>query len=141
MRNSELAQIHIAKQQLGMDDETYKAMLWEIARVDSAAKLDFGGRLAVLNHLKSRGWKPRPPKRAKSTKLSTDGQQKMIRGLWLQLHDLGEVRDPSELAIGRFVKNRMRVDRMEWLKEEQASDVIEMLKQWVARVEAKNGSA
>lgn len=57
-RNPELAKIHIAKQQLGLDDETYRSMLWTVARVRSAADLDHAGRQAVLDHLKARGFKP-----------------------------------------------------------------------------------
>lgn len=57
MRNPELAKIHIAKQQLGLDDDTYRSMLWTVARVRSAADLDHAGRQAVLDHLKARGFK------------------------------------------------------------------------------------
>lgn len=56
-RTSQLAQIHIAKKELGMDDDTYRAMLWTCARVESSADLDYAGRLKVLEHLKARGWK------------------------------------------------------------------------------------
>lgn len=55
-RTSELAKIHIAKKQLGLDDETYRHMLWTIGRVNSSADLDHAGRKAVLEHLKSRGF-------------------------------------------------------------------------------------
>ena len=61
-RNSALAQIHIAKVQLGMDDETYRAMLWGVARVKSSKDLDHAGRAKVLAHLKASGFKSAPPK-------------------------------------------------------------------------------
>lgn len=57
LRKRELAAIHIARQQLGMDDGTYRDMLWTVARVRSAADLDFAGRQRVLDHLSSRGAK------------------------------------------------------------------------------------
>lgn len=63
-RNSTLAQIHIAKKDLALDDTTYRAMLWTVARVKSAAELDHAGREAVLAHLRARGWKPAPRKPA-----------------------------------------------------------------------------
>lgn len=70
-RNNALAQIHIAKAQLGMDEETYRAMLWGVARVKSAGDLDHAGRAKVLAHMKASGFKdkragkPRPaPDRA-----------------------------------------------------------------------------
>lgn len=62
LRNRELARIHIAKAQLGMDRETYEQMLYTVggpaARRDdaiSAANLDHVGRNRVIEHLKSRG--------------------------------------------------------------------------------------
>lgn len=57
LRNRELAMIHLAKAQLGMDDATYRAMLWTVARVKSAADLDWAGRKQVLDHCKAKGWK------------------------------------------------------------------------------------
>lgn len=63
-RTRELAQIHIAKAQLGMDDDTYRSMLWAVGRVESAANLDWAGRKKVLDHLKACGFKPK----AKTTK-------------------------------------------------------------------------
>jgi len=58
-RKSELARIHIAKQQLALDEETYRAMLWTVARVHSSADLDHAGRQAVLAHLRGRGFRQR----------------------------------------------------------------------------------
>ena len=82
IRKSELAQIHIAKQQLGIDDDTYRAMLWTVARVNSAADLDFSGRKKVLDHLKAKGFKKKPAKGYKSPRpLASDDQSKKIRAL------------------------------------------------------------
>lgn len=58
-RNRELAQIHIAKKQLALDDDTYRDMLWTVARVRSAGDLDFTGRKRVLEHLRGCGFKAR----------------------------------------------------------------------------------
>lgn len=49
--------IHIAKAQLGMDDETYQQMLFSVARVMTASELDEHGRQRVIEHLKARGFK------------------------------------------------------------------------------------
>ncbi len=54
-RNNDLAMIHIAKAQLGLDDDTYRSMLYTLARVYSAADLDYAGRMKVLEHMKSKG--------------------------------------------------------------------------------------
>lgn len=57
VRNSELAQIHIAQAQLGMDDDTYRNVLWTVARVRSSKDLDWSGRKRVLDHMKACGFK------------------------------------------------------------------------------------
>jgi phage gp16-like protein len=140
IRNNELAQIHIARKQLGLDDETYRAVIRLISnsRTDSSGDLDYAERRKLLEHFKGRGFKARPPKKAGTSKpLSNEPQHKMIRGLWLELHALGQVLDPSEAAINRFVKNQVRVDRMEWLRVDQASQIIERLKSWLDRVQFK----
>ncbi|MDE2468841.1 MAG: DUF1018 domain-containing protein [Bradyrhizobium sp.] len=50
-RNRELARIHILAAELKLDRPTYEAVLWTLARVDSAGKLDEGGRRQVIAHL------------------------------------------------------------------------------------------
>ncbi|MCE2646588.1 MAG: regulatory protein GemA [Burkholderiaceae bacterium] len=52
LRRAELAQIHIAAKQLGIDRDTYEAMLHAVARVRSAGDLDWSGRKRVLEHLR-----------------------------------------------------------------------------------------
>lgn len=56
MRRAELAKIHIAKKDLGLDDDTYRLMLHEVAGVESAGDLNTRGRRAVLEHLKELGF-------------------------------------------------------------------------------------
>lgn len=60
VRRAELAKIHIAAKQLGLDRDAYEDMLWAVARVRSAADLDEPGRRRVLDHLKAVGFKARP---------------------------------------------------------------------------------
>lgn len=134
-RNNELAQIHIARQQLGLDEETYRNMLFTVARVRSAKDLDHAGRSRVLDHLKQRGWNNKPARKAKSSQaLADDPQSKMIRGLWLELYDLGAVKNPAESSLNSFIKRHTNIDRLEWLSSSQASQIIEILKKWRARL-------
>lgn len=139
-RRRDLATIHVAKKQLAMDDDTYRAMLWSIARVKSAGDLDHAGRARVLEHLKACGFK-------KSKPGAQDPTSRKIRALWLSLKHLGELRDPSEKALVHYVERMTGVKALQWLSSDQASSVIESLKQWEKRVaaarkpaqEARNG--
>lgn len=132
---AQLAQIHIAKKELGLDDETYRAMLWTCARVHSSADLDHAGRAKVLDHLKGLGWKSGRQKRNK--KPTNDPRYGVIRELWLELHANGVVNDPSEQATIRFIKNQTKIDSFEWLSTKQVSSLIERLKQWLKRTQNK----
>lgn len=59
LRTSQLTLIHVGRQELGMDDGTYRDMLWTLGRVRSAKDLDEAGRRQVIDHLRARGFKPR----------------------------------------------------------------------------------
>jgi phage gp16-like protein len=132
---NDLAQIHIAKKDLGMDDETYRAMLFTVARVYSAKDLDFHGRKRVIEHMKARGWKNRPAKKAKTTRpLASDDQSMKIRALWLELYAAGAITDSSEAALAKYVQRITKVAALQWLSVDQASRVIETLKKWLGRI-------
>lgn len=132
----EIQLIHIAKQQLGMDDETYRAMLFAITRKRSAAELDFAERKNVLDYLKSSGFKVRATGKAKaqpSRALARDPESKKIRALWILLHELGAVKNPAEAALAAYVKRLTKVDDLHWIDGAQAETVIESLKKWAMR--------
>src|SRR4030067_225292 len=90
-RKNDLAKIHIAKKDLGLDDETYRTIVRNIGKAESgsAADLTPGGRGRVIQHFKSNGWKvrgnhmygPAPQKRITPSNeiLATEAQLRMIR--------------------------------------------------------------
>lgn len=142
-RNRLIKLIHVGRRELGMDDESYRAMLSNIPRLEGATSskdLSVPNLKVVLEVLKSKGFKvvPNPKKATKTTpktvkKMADDAQSKLIRHLWLELHNKGAVRDPSETALTRFVANRVQVEALQWLSTAQASRVIEHLKKWLKR--------
>lgn len=142
-RPEELAKIHIARKDLGLSDDLYRDILREAGKVESAADLDWRGRAAVLARFKELGWKATAGKKAAkpgktSRPLADDPQSKMMRGLWIELHQLGAVRDPSEAALAAFAKRHTKVDDLSWASGKKASKVIEALKDWRARTLLKN---
>lgn len=101
----------------------------------SSADLSVPNLHRVLEQLKQRGFTVRP-KKAQQRPKAEDAESRKIRSLWLTLHYLGAVRDPSEEALGKFVLNMTGVAALWWLKGPQASRVIESLKQWQQRIES-----
>lgn len=129
VRKAELAQIHIAAQQLGMDRETYEAMLQAVARVRSAGALDWSGRKRVLDHLRHLGWAPGFNK--------ASPRIRKLLALWNELHKVGAVSDRSARSLNAFCKRQTGVDRIEWLDRRPAEleTLTESLKSWLARVQ------
>lgn len=129
-RRADLAQIHIAKEQLGLDDETYRDMLFTIGRVRSSADLDYAGRRKVLEHMKSRGYRPG---RGRGSRYADDPLSRKILALWLEMRDQGVIENASNAALRAFLKRQTGVERLEWLNNKQADVVIESLKSWLER--------
>lgn len=130
--------IHVARRELRMDDDTFRLMLASMTGLDgatSSADLSVPNLHRVLEQLKQRGFTVRP-KKAQQRPKAEDAESRKIRSLWLTLHYLGAVRDPSEEALGKFVLNMTGVTALRWLKGPQASRVIESHKQWQQRIES-----
>lgn len=131
--------IHVAKRELGLDDETYRALIANtpgLGGARSSARLSAPQLELLLDQLKRLGFKVRP--RAGSVqpqqrRLADDPQSRMIRHLWLELHAAGAVRDPSERALASFISRRKQVESLQWLNSRDASEIIENLKQWLER--------
>lgn len=100
-RNRDITLIQIARRQLCLTDEDYRAILRGQAGVESSKKLDVLGRARVLAHLTKLGFKPtaKPgsPKRPNRPKPSPD-RLPMVRRIRAQLISLGH--KPDEYADG-----------------------------------------
>jgi phage gp16-like protein len=120
--------IHIAKNELALDDDTYRDMLRGLELPTSTTEMSLPQMAKVLEHLKRSGFtvRSKPNDRAQADY----PQAKMLRGLWLELHELGYVKNPSETALAAWVKRESKVDALQWLTVAQAQAVIEKLKKW-----------
>jgi phage gp16-like protein len=140
-RNNHLAMIHIAAQSLGLDDDTYRDMLWTVARVRSAKDLDNAGREAVLKHLTACGWKDPRHASARRSAYRKGTQAALIRHLWTLLAQAGEAKDGSDKALRAYVRAQSATyhpQQVGWddpnlLPRSVAGKVIEHLKQWCER--------
>ena len=124
--------IHVAKRELRMDEPTYRAMLLASGGAQSTAHMAAPALERVLAHLKRSGFKVRVPA-APSRPLDTRTQARKVRALWLMLHALGVVRDPSEAALAAYVKRIAGIDALQWAREAQLHQLIETLKRWAMR--------
>ncbi|MGH1577727.1 gp16 family protein [Planktotalea sp.] len=130
-RDPVLAQIHIAKKELRLDDETYRAVLTRVTGKSSSKDLGGPQRKKVLAELKRLGFKPKSKfsKRPASSKPYV----RKVFGLWGELKRAGIWRDPDPQSLRNFVKKMTGCDDPEWLEYHQASQVIEALKKMKER--------
>lgn len=133
--------IHIGKSKLCLDDDTYRSLLVSMTSKDSTKAMNVSELNRVLARLQQLGFVVTHKKDPKPIEERYDieiGEQiKLIRHLWLDLHALGAVRNESEQALATYIKNQTQT-AIDDLDSEQASNIIERLKNWRKRVEKPN---
>lgn len=124
-RRRELAKIHLAAKQLGMDDDTYRDMLWAIARTRTAKDLDEAGRRRVLDHLKAVGFKPLPgsPRAGRPHNLGSEERGPQLAKIEAMLTSAGRA---WAYADG-IAKKMFHVDRVTFCNPEQLRKIIAAL--------------
>lgn len=126
--------IQVARRDLarlsGLDDLAYRDILSTIGKSESLAAMTVPNMELVLAHMKAKGFVVRPKAGDRPQAINPDASK--VRALWLFLHVLGEVRDPSERALAAYVKRIAKVDDLQWARN-RSELLIESLKKWAMR--------
>lgn len=113
--------VHIAKQQLNIDDESYREMLKRLTNKTSSTKCTIVELHKVLHELQGKGAKVKFF--AKKTKNLTayspatdDAKVKSeiahkIRAVWITMGKHGFLHDPSEQALNAYVRKVINKNR------------------------------
>ncbi len=142
-RQSELAKIHLAKKQLGLDEETYRAVVSRISArfrsdpVDSAGEMTEAERGALLDEFRRIGFQSAPPaERAADwvtigpTHPGAQHLRKLLACAY-ELERIGAVKaNRTSIWLRAFIKRQTGCDALQWLTAEDANKVIEGLKGW-----------
>ena len=130
-----LAKIHIAKAQLGLDDETYRSLLARVAGVRSSKELNPRQIGRVLAEFERLGWKPKPSSKAKSRAKPkpADASKALINKIEAQLADAGRPWAYADAMALRMFK----VERVEWCDTDQLRRLVAALAYDAKRREAK----
>lgn len=127
-RRALIARVHVAKKQLALTDDSYRAILARITGQDSAAGLDIAQLRAVIQEFERLGLKPH-------ARPSPKPHVRKVFALWTRLGP--HLADPGRDALRAFVQRQTGVADPEWLTPVQANSVTEALKAWVGRMEAR----
>lgn len=130
--------IKIAQKQLDMDDASYRAMLWTVARVKSATELDFAGRRNVIDHLKKCGFKVQANKNAGAPAHVKPELIPLMGKIGALLADM-KLPWKYAAAIGKqqTLAQGAGVDRLEWLNAAQLHAVVAALVKRASKIKAQ----
>lgn len=140
-----ISMIHIAKTQLGMAEESYRAHLKFYGNKNSCKTMSTAELNRVLDGMKTLGFKAQPSK-VKATGTSSGkpkpftDERSVIRAIWTFMANAGFIKDGTDTALNEWVKrqtaainNGAGIANIEWLPHEQAVYVLESLKKWNRR--------
>ena len=146
--------VQVGRRTLGLDEETYRALLEQQSGKRSAAELTIPELDKVLLAMKGAGFKPTVKRPVKGA-VKAGGRKRLspargahaktaeinvIRAVWITMHRHGLLRDGSETALNHYVErqtvrlnNGIGVAEVAWLTDGLAYQVLESLKNWHKR--------
>jgi phage gp16-like protein len=132
-RHAVLAKVHIAKKDLGLDDDTYRDVIERVTKGRTRSSKDMQNHELhdLLVEFKAKGWVPKAATLGRGA--AKDPQSRMVRGLWIELANAGVVRDRSENALRGYVKRITSLEDLKFCDGREKHQLIEALKAWGAR--------
>lgn len=128
-----IAKIHVAAKDLRLADDTRRALMVRVTGKASTKDMDAAELSAVIAELQRQGWRPtakggsKPA--ARTTRRPADHPvARKARAMWISLHQLGAVRNPSDAALEAFACRQLRVEVFQWADQGQGFKLIEALK-------------
>lgn len=123
IRNVNLAKVHIAKAQLGLDDDAYRALLARVAGVRSAKDLGPRQVAAVLAEFQRLGWKPTSAKQGRAKPRLPVDRKTVLDKIGALLADAGR---PWSYADGMAVQMFQR-ERLEFVTHSELYRIMQAL--------------
>jgi len=126
----EIQLIHVARQKVSMDEDTYRALLHDRFGVASSKDMDWKQRKELLDHFKTLGFKSTASTRPAPAKDKV-AQVSKIRALLIALDN-----KPDAYADG-MSKHMFKIDRFEWCTGAQLGKIIAALEYAKNKAETK----
>ena len=123
-----IAKVHVARKELGLDEDTYRGVLAQVTGKASAGDCDERQLVAVLDHFKLRGFAAKP-----RGGVADHPSARKARALWISLWQLGVVKNRSDQALEAFAARQLGCERMQWARQSDSYRLIEALKAMAER--------
>ena len=135
--NDRKAVIHVAKHQLQMPDEDYRALLQRAAGVNSSAELDETGFTAVMAEFERLGFRSKRHRVNLSSRpgMATPAQIAKIRSLWK-----GYTGHDDDQRLGHWLEKHFHVSHVRFLEDWRAGKALAILKKMNEHPNAKGPS-
>lgn len=124
-RNRLLGLIHLAVKDLGMEDDDYREVLRRETGKQSAGQCSPPEMYRVIAAFERLGWKGSG---RGSARRASHPIARKARAMWIGLHALGAIDNPSERALEHFGKRQLGVDKLQWADQSHSGPLIEALK-------------
>ncbi len=129
-----LAKVHIARKDMGLDEDTYRGVLSTVAPgISSAGECTEAQLDAVLAHFRTRGWHPAPRAGKRAPRAADHPSARKARTMWISLHHLNVVRSAAEAALEAFAARQLGCEKMQWANQSDCYRLIEALKSMAER--------
>lgn len=127
---SQIAVIHIAKKQLGFEDDMYRAILQKLGGVESAKDLDAAGFKTVMEYFNSFGFKSTWRERTYGERagMASPRQVEMILKLWNEYTGADD-----RHALNKWLERTCKVSALAFLPSKAAQAAITGLNKMIAR--------
>lgn len=121
--------VHVAKREIGLSDDDYRAVLEGAAGKSSCAEMSVSELNEVLQAMKNLGFKVKKLE-TKEIEIGWDTSRKQmdyIKGMWVLV-----ARDKSDRALYRFVKRIVGADHPRFMRSADSQKVIIALRKMMA---------
>lgn len=128
----QIALLHVAKKELSLDDDSYRAILARYGQCESAAELTQRGFTAVMKYFTAMGFRSSWTQRTYGYRptMATPAQVDLIRSLWSKFH--GKL-DEGDMELNKWLGRFHKVSSLRFVDNKRAAKVISALKAMVAR--------
>lgn len=121
-----VAAIHVAKRDLGIEENDYRSLLHLVTGKSSLRQMNSAEQSRVLDALGARGARKKEP--------LPGPYGAKLQALWLSGWNLDLIRNATDEALLAFVREQTKIDHTRFLRDAaDARKAVEALKKWLQR--------